>query len=129
MKISLALGPRRTLSPQTAWGCLTTNLALPGAGSLAAGRPIGYLQLALALLGVALTCLTTAHVAWWSFHNWDRLHSADVDGIEAMGEMWQAFRWPVFSLFFFALDWCWGLATGLELVREAKQAQAPPRLS
>jgi hypothetical protein len=27
MKISLALGPRQPLSRQTAWGCVTTNLA------------------------------------------------------------------------------------------------------
>ena len=52
MKISLALGPRRPLSRQTAWGCLTTNLALPGAGSLVAGRVSGYPQLALGVGGM-----------------------------------------------------------------------------
>ena len=37
MKISLALGNPQALSRQTAWGCLTTNLAMPGFGSLVLG--------------------------------------------------------------------------------------------
>ena len=52
-KISLALGQRQALSRQTAWGCFTTNLALPGFGSLVAGRISGYFQVALAMVGLA----------------------------------------------------------------------------
>ena len=54
-KVSLALGPRRPLSRQTAWGCFTTNLAMPGFGSLVAGRISGYAQAALTIGGMVLT--------------------------------------------------------------------------
>ena len=56
MKFSLTPGRNRPLDRQTAWGCFTANqFALPGLGSLAAGRRTGYTQMALALAGLALT--------------------------------------------------------------------------
>jgi len=136
MKISLALGPRRPLSRQTAWGCLTSNVAIPGVGSLMAGRPSGYVQLALAFTGLAMTTILTARLFIWYGANMTRLTAPDVDPIASVIEMWQAFRWPLLSIALFAMGWLWGLATGLAIVREAKAAEcagsgaskAPPKL-
>ena len=67
MKISLALGPRQPLSRQTAWGYLTSNLALPGSGSLLAGRISGYAQLALGLGGLLMTVVFGLRFMLWYF--------------------------------------------------------------
>ena len=38
MKLQLTSAKPRALSRSEAWGCVTANLAVPGSGSLAAGR-------------------------------------------------------------------------------------------
>lgn len=131
MKISLALGPRRSLSRQTAWGCLTTNLAAPGFGSLMAGRISGYFQVALALGGLALTVIFGIRFLTWYLANGARLRAPQADPVAALLEIWDAAKWPLLGIALFALGWLWGLATGWWLVQSAKQAEArklPPRL-
>ena len=131
MKISLALGPSRPLSRQTAWGCLTANLALPGAGSLAAGRASGYAQVALALGGLLLTTVFGLRFIVWYVAHWSQFYGPHADPTAALGEMWFRVRWALAGLGVFALGWIWGLGTGLQLVERAKRApdtNAPPRL-
>ncbi len=131
MKVSLALGPRRPLSRQTAWGCLTTNLVMPGAGSLAAGRVSGYAQLALAIAGTAVTILFGVHFIWWFLSNWSRLHNPDVDPVETMGEILRAVKWPALGIGLFFVAWLWALATSLGIVvgaRKHESKNVPPRL-
>src|ERR1041385_5349910 len=111
MKISLALGQRQALSRQTAWGCLTTNLALPGFGSLAAGRRVGYLQVALMITGMALTMILGVRFVLWTLTNWSRLHDPMADQVAALGEMWLAVRWALLGIGIFGLGWLWALAT------------------
>ena len=60
MKISLALGQARPLSRSEAKGCLTANLALPGSGSLVAGRAVGYFQMAFYLAGFIISIIGAA---------------------------------------------------------------------
>ena len=127
MKISLAPGPRRALSPQTAWGCLTTNLAVPGFGSLLAGRAIGYLQAVLGLLGLALTLGFGIRFFWWFFRNWSRIQDPAADPVAVLGELWQAVRWPLLGIGLFAVSWLWALGTSWTIVREARRAQAESR--
>ena len=130
-KVSLALGPRRPLSRQTAWGCLTTNLAMPGFGSLVAGRVSGYGQAALAIGGMGLTMVFGARFIWWFFANWSRLHEPDADPTAALGEMWPFLKWPLVGFGMFGVGWLWGLATGLQIVSSAKKTESatvPPRL-
>jgi hypothetical protein len=129
----LALGPRRPLSRQTAWGCLTTNLALPGLGSLVAGRISGYSQAALALGGMGLTMAFGVRFMLWFAANWARLHDPEADPVAALLEMWVAggLRWALLGIALFALGWLWALATSLGLLRAAKReeaSRAPPRL-
>ncbi len=131
MKVSLALGPRRPLSRQTAWGCLTTNLVMPGAGSLVAGRVSGYAQLALAIGGTAVTLLFGVRFIWWFISNWSRLHNPDADPLAALSEMFRALKLPALGLGLFVLGWLWALGTSLGIVmhaRKANSAAEPPRL-
>ncbi len=57
--------PRRALSRAEAWACFSANLALPGAGSLVAGRAVGYGQMACAFLGVFVTLVTAIPMIQW----------------------------------------------------------------
>jgi hypothetical protein len=129
----LVLGPRRPLSRQTAWGCLTTNLALPGFGSLVAGRVSGYAQAALALGGEALTLAYGARCMVWFGRNWARLQAPDADFFAVFWDIWVAggFRWAALGIALFALGWLWALATSLSLLDAAKTNDSPgtpPRL-
>jgi len=132
MKVSLALGPRRRLSRQTAWGCLTTNLAMPGFGSLVAGRASGYPQAALAVGGTLLTMISGARFIWWYVANWSRFYGADADATTALVDMWPYLKWPLAGLGIFAVGWVWALATSLRIVSASKEDESPavpPRLS
>jgi hypothetical protein len=131
MKVSLALGPRRPLSRQTAWGCLTTNIAMPGFGSLVAGRVSGYSQAALAVGGMIVTVLFGTRFILWYVANWSHFHSPDADAAAALGDMWQFVKWPLLGFGMFAVGWLWALATGFQIVssaRKAESASVPPRL-
>ncbi len=131
MKISLALGARQPLSRQTAWGCLTTNVALPGFGSLLAGRPSGYPQAALALGGMALTvCFGLRFLLWYS-QNAAHIRSPEADPAEVLLSMWVEVRWAVLGIALFAIGWLWALATSRAILRAAREAETqrvPPRL-
>jgi hypothetical protein len=128
----LALGPRQTLSRQTAWGCLTTNLAMPGFGSLAAGHVSGYVQAVLAIGGMILTVVFGARFILWYVANWSRLHDLDSDPTAALGEMWLALRWPALGIGIFFVGWLWALVSSCQILRSAQEKQptrVPPRLS
>jgi hypothetical protein len=132
MKISFALGPRRPLSRETAWGCLTSNVALPGIGSLVAGRISGYPQVALALGGMGLTLVFGLRFFAWFAANHARLYGPDGNGLDALLEVVRAVRWAFLGIALFALGWLWALATSLGLLREAKKPPSPnlpPRLT
>jgi hypothetical protein len=131
MKVSLALGPRRPLSRQTAWGCLTTNIVMPGAGSLLAGRIAGYPQLALAIGGTIVSLIFGVHFIFWSIANWSRLHSPEADPLAALAENWQHLKWALSGLGLFFLGWLWALVTSIGIVSRARHDEklsAPPRL-
>jgi hypothetical protein len=132
MRISLALGTRQRLSPQTAWGCLTSNVALPGSGSLIAGRAAGYAQLALAGGGLAWTMVFGARFVLWYVANWSHMNDPMADPLATMAEFWQAVRWPLLGIAGFGAGWLWALATSLAIVREARRGERPappPRLN
>jgi hypothetical protein len=129
MKISLALGERRPLSRQTAWGCLTTNLAMPGFGSLMAGQISGYPQVILALGGMVLTMIFGVRALLWMLANWSRLHDPASDQFAVFGEMWTVLRWALLGMALFGLGWLWALGSSYGIIRSAKNdAPAPPKL-
>jgi len=110
---------------------LTTNLVMPGAGSLVAGRVSGYAQMALAIGGTAVTVLFGLGFIWWFISNWSRLYSPDADPVATLGEIWRALKWPALGVGLFFVSWLWALATSLRIVSSARKAHAaavPPRL-
>jgi hypothetical protein len=126
MKISLALGPRQRLSPQTALGCLTSNLAMPGAGSLMAGRVSGYAQFAVGVAGLILTTVFGVRFIGWYVQHWSSFFGPEADSIGMLPEMWRHVRWALLGIAVFGVGWLWSLGTGLLLVREAKAEKAAP---
>jgi len=129
MKVSLVLGRREPLSRQTAWGCLTGNLALPGSGSLVAGRRVGYAQLALAAIGLLLTMIFGVRFILWFFSNWARFHDPSEDPVATLTEMWIALRWAVLGLGLFIASCLWALATSFSILHSASSSEsstAPP---
>src|SRR5271155_3887472 len=132
MKISLALGPRQPLSRQTAWGCLTTNLALPGFGSLMAGRAVGYFQVFFCVVGLLLSFLFGVKFLYWGFKNWARLHDPEADPIETLQLIWAVGKLAFLGCGLFFFSFLWALATSLQIVASARNsgsAGAPPRLT
>src|SRR5277367_5817006 len=101
MKVSLALGERRPLSRQTAWGCLTSNLAVPGCGSLFAGRVVGYGQFALTAVGFGLTCIFGVQTIYWFLSNPNRNQQADDDPGLYLMTMWTHTRWALLGVALF----------------------------
>ena len=97
-----------------AWACLMTNLlVLPGLGSLLAGRRVGWIQAALALVGFALSALWLV----WFGAVFLREGGFPLDGGPYL---------PVglAGVLLFAMSWIWGLVTGLRVVSDSRAPQA-----
>src|ERR1044071_496297 len=132
MKISLALGRRQPLSRQTAWGCLTTNLAIPGCGSLLAGRPSGYAQLAVAMLGLLVITVYGVRFIAWAITNWSRLHAPKADPMQSLLEIWLHLRAALIGFGIALVAWTWALITGFSILAAAEKSEPsnePPRLT
>jgi len=132
MKISLALGNRDALTPQTARGCAGTNLALPGFGSLMAGRAVGYPQAVLTLVAFVLTLLFGVKFIVWGLKNWSALQDPLADPVETWLALWRGARWALLGIAMFAANWLWALATNIKILRAAasnERAAKPPKLT
>ena len=130
MKISLALGKREGLSRQTARGCVGTNLALPGFGSLMAGRAVGYAQVVLTAAGFGLTMLFGLKFIAWYLPHWSAINEADP--VETLSRVWQEVRWALLGIALFVVSCLWSLVTNAAILRSARRdddAGKPPRLS
>jgi hypothetical protein len=127
MKISLALGKGGPLSRQSAWGCLTANLALPGSGSLLAGRRTGYVQLGLAVISLAGSLIFAVRFFLWYMQHKSQMTAREDDPFGALEQMWVYLKWPLLSIGVFAFSWIWGLLTGLGLLWQAED-KTPPKL-
>jgi hypothetical protein len=117
---------RRRISRQTAWAFLTGNLALPGVGSLSAGRWIGGVQLALALGGMTLTLVFGFRFVAWYFENYDRLQGDPEDPLGVLREMWIAVRWALLGIGLFGVSWLWSLGTSFRILQTSDPAPPPP---
>ncbi|HSU53821.1 MAG TPA: hypothetical protein VLT36_07190 [Candidatus Dormibacteraeota bacterium] len=127
MKISLALGERKPLSRQTAWGCLMSNVAMPGAGSLASGRKVGYAQMLMSFVGIGVSGVFGIRLIFWMLSKWSAMRDPATDQLDLMAAMWRVFVWPLIGFVIFGLSWLWALGTSLAVVAEAKRtATAEP---
>ena len=140
-KISLALGKREALSRQVAWGCFTTNLTLPGFGTLLAGRVIGYGQVALCLPGFALTLICGVRFIVWYFANSAHLREIQDQPDIYFHTLWGPLRGAVLGILLFLVALLWALMSSLSILAEARAAErknlvtlpaskpTPPKLS
>ena len=128
MKLVLASRGKGPSNRAEAWACLTANLALPGSGSLAAGKSIGYYQLALAAVGFILSVATGIHLLEWMLANWTRMNQSTGDPVENLSILWHEIRWPLAGLGIFAVSWLWAAITSLQILSAHPKNPVPPRI-
>ena len=126
MKWGFRLQPSRSLTHDEAKGCFAANLALPGAGSLAAGRAVGYAQLAITLVGVIITCAGTITMIRWYLSTGGP--NPNGDPIINLVDLWRYFRWPLCGLGVFLVALVWGMITGWQILAASPKNPAPPRI-
>lgn len=128
MKLVLASRAKGPANRQEAWACMTANLALPGSGSLAAGKSVGYYQLALTTAGFILSVGTGIHLLQWMLENWTRINQAAGDPFETLGTIWHEIRWPLAGLGIFAISLLWAAITSAQILSEHPKNPVPPRI-
>jgi hypothetical protein len=110
------------LDAHKARACLLSNLlVLPGIGSLAGGRRIGWAQIGLAAIGLCASSAGTVLSYRWIMKNREAMVGgmADPDGLLfPLGV-------AVGGLVVFAVAWLWALSTGISMLYHAKQVQVP----
>ena len=130
MKLDFKLRPARPLTRSEAWGCFSANLAMPGSGSLVAGRPVGYLQLGLALLGFAISLVAGIGFIRWYLANSGNLNTA-IDSEDSYAGVWMLLRamfWPVVGIGMYLVSLVWATLTGLLIVKGTPKDATPPRI-
>ena len=128
---SASAGPE-PLSAETARGCAATNVALPGFGSLMAGRKVGYPQATLTVAGFILTMWFGVRFGIFVFKNWSALYGEQSDPLQTMVDVWLGARWSLLGMGLFAVSLLWALATNAEILRSAKarsETSKPPILN
>lgn len=139
MKISLALAPRRKLDRATAWACVLANqCALPGSGTLTAGRRIGYAQAALALIGFGPMILLSLRMlvavyhlqqAAGEFGSFAEIFDEVSLRLRHVPQAWGFYFWiGVPGLCLFTLGWLWALVSSLGILLEAYSVPHSPDL-
>lgn len=129
MKTSSAPGSSNAVPPtalELAKGCLTSNLAVPGLGTLMSGRKVtGLLQMAVYLTAFGLTVGYGLSFVFWALAHWQQIQQANQqDPIGGLQMMWPRVKWAFVGLVMFAISWVWALQTSLGIMRKAKQDSA-----
>ena len=128
MKGSLKLRPKRVLNRKEAWACFTANLALAGSGSLAAGRAVGYAQMAAVFLAMSMTLVTGISFIQWRLSGGGVTHSPMDDVYLNMEDLWLHIRWFLASFGLYAASILWALTTSLSILAKASKDGVPPRI-
>jgi hypothetical protein len=128
MKLVLASRAKGPANRTEAWACLTANLALPGSGSLAAGKSIGYYQLALALAGFIISVVAGIHLVEWMLGNWARINQSAGDPFETLITIWHEIKWPLAGLGIFAASLLWSVVTSMQILSAHPKNPVPPRI-
>jgi hypothetical protein len=117
MKISSAHAGPTVIDKPTAWACALTNaVTLPGLGTIAGGRKIGYVQAACALLGFALSLGgLLAHLRLW------------YDTGEIPEGFTRGLLVAVAGMLLFGFAWLWALASSIRLHRQATEPPPAPK--
>jgi hypothetical protein len=129
MKFQLTLAKPRALTRAEAWGCVTANLAVPGAGSLAAGRAVGYAQMAVYFAGFIMSIVCGIAFFRWYFANagqFDQMKNDDPVG--AFLFFLRAARWVFFGIALFVVSLGWAAVTSFQIMKTRRKDEAPPRI-
>jgi H+/gluconate symporter-like permease len=127
--VKFALASKGPANRSEAWACVTANLALPGSGSLAAGKSIGYYQLALAAIGFIISIVTGIHLLEWMLQNWTRINEATGDPFDNLITMWREIRWPLAGLGIFIASLLWAGMTSMQILSAHPKNPVPPRIA
>lgn len=132
MKISSARATPEALTAQTAKGCVATNLALPGFGSLMARRAVGYPQAALTVVGFGLTLWFGLRFGIWCFQNWSAIYDPEGDPVQTWIDLWFRVRWALLGMALFGVSWLWSWTTNAAILHSVSRAapqEKPPVLN
>jgi len=111
MKTSSDPAEAKRIDKPTAWACLAANLfTVPGVGTVAAGRKIGYLQAALGLVGFGLSVLGFVGI----LRDWGET-GGQPEGMTP--SLWVG----VAGICLWGASWLWALASSLRLHRQARE--------
>ena len=99
---------------------------MPGLGSLAGGRKVGLPQLALCLLGFAITIGFGVRFIFWALAHWSEFYGSTLpaDPLAPLRDLWQQARWPLLGIVLFTFSWLWALLTSRSLLATAKTESA-----
>jgi hypothetical protein len=117
-----------------AWGCMTTNLALPGFGSLLGGRAVGYFQIAVYSTGFAFTIIFGIRFMVWYFSDAAHVLQVQADPDVYFHEVWLQVRWALLGIAVCAVAWLWALVSSMAILervraRDALTRPLPPRIN
>jgi hypothetical protein len=127
MKGSWKLRPKRALNRKEAWACFTANIALAGSGSLAAGRAVGYAQMAGAFVAMIMTFLTSIPMYQWVASGGYAAAQASPD-LEPLLELWPHVKWPLASIGLYVLCILWAMTTSIAILANATKDGVPPKI-
>jgi hypothetical protein len=95
---------------------------MPGSGSLVAGRAVGYFQIVLALIGLAISFITTMQTMVWYLKNYQRLNASN-DPLAPIIELGHHLVYPLLGFGIFLIAVLWALVSSWRIIRST-----PPRL-
>jgi Na+/proline symporter len=114
--------PPKILTSSRAWLCALVNqLAFPGAGSVMAGRRIGYVQAAIMLVGFVLVMIYLLSYIGAAFH----LVADSNLSEEQFKAEYQRWNWAGQSGLILSITaWVWALVSSAMILRQARRG--PP---
>ena len=89
---------------------MTANLAFPGAGSLAAGKSVGYAQLVLCTIGFIVSGVACALAVKWFLVTGS--HESENDPGTFLIDVWRHLFWPLTGMGIFLVALVWAYITG-----------------
>jgi hypothetical protein len=106
-------------------------VAIPGCGSLLAGRTSGYLQLLTAMIGMGVSVYFGFKFIVWYVSNWAQMQQIQPDSAANFHELWLRIRWFLLGVGVFGAGWLWALGSSLGILLESKKAPpaGPPVMS
>jgi hypothetical protein len=128
VKLVLASRAKGPSNRSEAWACVTANIALPGSGSLAAAKPIGYFQLGVAFTGVLITTIAGGRLAVWMTGHAAALSQPSDDPFQTLATLWRQLEWPLVGFGVFGLAWLWAAVTSLQILSAHPKNPVPPRI-